>query len=273
MCNFCDGKKVSVIDYDNYGSMGTAYGQRHGVAVRAGITMQGNMLTLDCNGSYRSRSDCYYESWGIDCDNKHAVSDKPSIKQIKYCPFCGKDLSSNKEYQREYAKINLPILRNKLSLYRKCKKIIDSYGFTVTVWEKWYVDRDKIPERGKPDRTEVNRIEKKFDINVFDNIKKLSKYVSYGYSDNEYINYDESIAKYVGNFGYVRLGECYRFDGVSTTVTVDKILDFIKENNVKKVSKDKVNEWIKKIDNTRESIDKEIKAIEAQINHIQDECD
>lgn len=42
---------------------------------------------LDANGSYHSKSDCYYEDEGIDIDNENAINSKAEYIKIKYCPF------------------------------------------------------------------------------------------------------------------------------------------------------------------------------------------
>lgn len=49
---------------------------------------------LDANGSYHSKSDCYYEDEGIDIDNENAINSKAEYIKIKYCPFCGKEIKS-----------------------------------------------------------------------------------------------------------------------------------------------------------------------------------
>lgn len=95
MCKFCDNlAKTNLMHYDNYDSMGISYGQYSGVNVQSNLYINGNMLILDGNGSYRSRSDCYYEDAGLEINNERAHNSKADYIQIKYCPFCGKEIKS-----------------------------------------------------------------------------------------------------------------------------------------------------------------------------------
>lgn len=95
MCKFCDNLiKTNLMHYDNHDAMGISYGQYSGVNVQANLYINGNMLILDGNGSYRSRSDCYYEDAGLDIDNERAHNSNADYIKIKYCPFCGKEIKS-----------------------------------------------------------------------------------------------------------------------------------------------------------------------------------
>ena len=95
MCKFCDNlDKTNLMHYDNYDSMGISYGQYSGVNVQSNLYINGNMLILDGNGSYRSRSDCYYEDAGLEINNERAHNSKADYIKIKYCPFCGKEIKS-----------------------------------------------------------------------------------------------------------------------------------------------------------------------------------
>ena len=80
--------------YDNRSSMNVYYGQYQGVMVASSLVMKGNMLMMSAGGNYRSRSDCYYEDLGIDCDGQGANRGKTACIKINYCPFCGKKLDS-----------------------------------------------------------------------------------------------------------------------------------------------------------------------------------
>ena len=91
MCKFCDSKKEkNVLLYDNHNSMNIHYGQYQGVHVNASLTLKGNMLILNGSGNYRSRSDCYYEDQGLDCDGEFSKNASDEYIKIEYCPFCGK---------------------------------------------------------------------------------------------------------------------------------------------------------------------------------------
>lgn len=95
MCEFCDNIiKINLMHYDNHDSMGISYGQYSGVNVQSNLYINGNMLILDGNGSYRSRSDCYYEDAGLEINNERAHNSKADYIKIKYCPFCGKEIKS-----------------------------------------------------------------------------------------------------------------------------------------------------------------------------------
>ena len=95
MCKFCDNlTKTNLMHYDNRYAMGVSYGQYSGVNVQSNLYINGNMLILDGNGSYRSRSDCYYDAEGLDIENERAHDSKANYIKIKYCPFCGKEIKS-----------------------------------------------------------------------------------------------------------------------------------------------------------------------------------
>ena len=95
MCKFCDNlTKTNLMHYDNRYAMGVSYGQYSGVNVQSNLYINGNMLILDGNGSYRSRSDCYYDAEGLDIENEMAHDSKANYIKIKYCPFCGKEIKS-----------------------------------------------------------------------------------------------------------------------------------------------------------------------------------
>jgi hypothetical protein len=63
-------------------------GEHKGVCVYSNMYMQGNMLLLNGGGSYRSESDIYYESQGVEIDPE--ISAKSDMRYIKidFCPFC-----------------------------------------------------------------------------------------------------------------------------------------------------------------------------------------
>jgi hypothetical protein len=88
-------------------------GQYQGVNVMADLSMKGNMLILNGSGSYRSRSDCYYEDEGLDCDNEGAEQTKGSYIKIEYCPFCGKKLEST-DYEKNKLKDTIEAVKCKL---------------------------------------------------------------------------------------------------------------------------------------------------------------
>ena len=72
MCKFCDNNKSKkILSYDNANSMNISYGQYQGVNIYASLSMKENMLLLEGSGSYRSKSDCYYDD-ELDCNSEYA---------------------------------------------------------------------------------------------------------------------------------------------------------------------------------------------------------
>jgi len=121
MCQYCNNNKDhQLMHYDNRSSMNVYYGQYQGVMVASSLVMKGNMLMMSAGGNYRSRSDCYYEDMGLDCDGQGANRGKAACIKIKYCPFCGKELNSkvfeNKSVQDKIdkAKEELNVLKRQL---------------------------------------------------------------------------------------------------------------------------------------------------------------
>ena len=105
MCKYCDNK-TKILSYDNHDNMKISFGQYSGVHVWSELFMNGNALVLDAGGSYRSESDCYYDSEGLECDGKSAAYKKGTYLKIKYCPFCGKKINS-KSFELMKAKEDL----------------------------------------------------------------------------------------------------------------------------------------------------------------------
>lgn len=99
MCKYCnDNKLKNLLSYDNIESMSTCMGQHKGVNVYSNMYMQGNMLLIDGGGSYKSESDIFYESQGIELDSEISAKDEMSYIKIEFCPFCGRKLDS-KDYE------------------------------------------------------------------------------------------------------------------------------------------------------------------------------
>lgn len=121
MCKYCNNNKDhQIMYYDNRSSMNVYYGQYQGVMVASSLVMKGNMLMMSAGGNYRSRSDCYYEDMGVDCDGQGANRGKAACIKINYCPFCGKKIDSkvfeNKSVQDKIdkAKKELDVLKRQL---------------------------------------------------------------------------------------------------------------------------------------------------------------
>ena len=99
MCKFCDDNKLkNLLSYNNVESMPKCMGEHKGISVFSNMYMQGNMLLIDGDGSYRSESDIFYESQGLEIDNEVSAKGKMRYIKIKFCPFCGRKLD-NKDYE------------------------------------------------------------------------------------------------------------------------------------------------------------------------------
>lgn len=111
MCKFCDSnKEKNVLSYDNHDSMNIHCGQYQGVHVNASLTIKGNMLILNGSGNYRSRSDCFYENEGLDCDGEFSENASDKYIKIEYCPFCGKKLEST-EFEKKNTKDKIETIK------------------------------------------------------------------------------------------------------------------------------------------------------------------
>lgn len=128
MCKFCDSnKEKDILSYNNHDSMNVYYGQYQGVSIYADLSMKGNMLILNASGSYRSRSDCYYEDEGIDCDGEHSNDSQGKYVKIKFCPFCGKKLDST-EFEKKDTEDTIKSLEKKL---KKAQTQLEQLGLHV----------------------------------------------------------------------------------------------------------------------------------------------
>jgi predicted transcriptional regulator len=170
MCKYCNPKDkspVSILNYDNSDSVDTYYGQLCGVMVSSSLTMEGDKLSLNGFGSYRSRSDCYYEDNGLDIDNECSNESKQSYIQIKYCPFCGRKLEST-----VYEKTSLTDKREELHnrMTELSKKLDSEYVIFDVDWPQ----SRKLNEDGMPELTPA-------EIKKAAGRKKMRVSVRYGY--------------------------------------------------------------------------------------------
>jgi len=185
MCKFCDdltGKNI--LNYDNRDNMSISYGQYKGVNVYGSVYMQGNMLTLAGGGSYRSEFDCYYEAEGLDdCDGESAHRSKESYIQIKYCPFCGKEIKSVL-YEKTKTNDEIIELKNKL---KEIKIDLDYSNMFINF--EWNINKrtpEEIDKMVEEHRKEVEAHGWKF-VNVESYIESI-QYYGYieKYSDNPF---------------------------------------------------------------------------------------
>lgn len=147
MCKFCDSNKEKyVLSYNNHSSMNIYCGQYQGVYVNADLKMKGNMLMLSGKGSYRSRTNCYYEDEGLDCDDDEEAKTSPAkCIKVEYCPFCGKKLEST-EFEKKQTKQMINSITNKLKTTKKKNTLYAKFTFIAKgdiyekaknmVWEK-----------------------------------------------------------------------------------------------------------------------------------------
>ena len=153
MCEFCDNlTETNLMHYDNYDAMRISYGQYSGVNVQANLYINGNMLILDGNGSYRSRSDCYYEDEGLEIDNEKAHNSNADYIKIKYCPFCGKEIKS---VLYEKTKTNDEIIELKDKL-KELKKDLDYSNMFINF--EWSLNKrtpEEIDKMVEEERAEV----------------------------------------------------------------------------------------------------------------------
>ena len=132
------------MSYDNADSRPTSFGQYSGVGVTADLKMNGNCLSLEVWGRYRSQSSCYYDSEGLDIDDDATSDDvDPKTLKINFCPFCGRNLQEDKTYIKTLAKTKLPKLKEEkkaLKHLRKNVKIIVSAWKSIPATPKKDVD-------------------------------------------------------------------------------------------------------------------------------------
>ena len=260
MCKFCDSKKEKeVMSYDNYESMDICYGQYQGVNVVANLSMKGNMLILNGSGSYRSRSDCYYENEGLDCDNENSEVSEGSYIRIKYCPFCGKKLESN-EFEIKKTKDEIDAVKHKLEAAKeKLSSITIKVDFSFkTNDEASYKKAEEmlwenliICARMKPIKIET----------ILKEFGNLKAHVSYDdLCDCQELEFDKGIT-----FRGSSRGEFYGYTYSVTEEQYDTLVDMglIKRNDIKlagiRNKKAKVQEMVDKLNNKLISLQKKLK--------------
>jgi len=180
MCEFCDNlDKTNLMHYDNRYAMAVSYGQYSGVNVQSDLYINGNMLILDANGSYRSRSDCYYDAEGLDIENEKSYNSKPNYIKIKYCPFCGKEIKSVL-YEKTKTNDEISELKNKLKELKKDLNYSNMFiNFKWSLNERTSEEIDKMVEEYK------NRSTNKDDYRPIVSVYRESiKY--YGYIEKYY---------------------------------------------------------------------------------------
>jgi len=194
MCKFCDSlKEKSLVSYNNRKNMDIYCGQYQGVNVYGTVYMKGNMLSIGCSGSYRSRFDCYYEDEGLECDNENAHTSNNSYIHIQYCPFCGRKLEDH-TYEKQKTNDDLKKLKEKLKWLEQ-----DLRDYSLVVVCDWFCNKRILHNveiwPGKlGDRTEYDYIEYKNDSpltfnQISEKFPKVSLKVYYGRPQKDWNKY------------------------------------------------------------------------------------
>ena len=205
MCKFCDDlAERNILHYDNRDNMSISYGQYKGVNVHSSVYMQGNMLTLNGGGSYRSGFDCYYEAEGLDdCDGEMAHNSKGSYIQIKYCPFCGKKIKSVL-YEKTKTNDEIIELKNKLN---KLKKDLNYSNMFINF--EWSLNKRTPEEINK--MVEERRKEVEAKGWIFTGAESYAERIQYyGYDEKYYDNpltLNELKEKFTGIKGNIIYGD------------------------------------------------------------------
>ena len=264
MCEYCNKKNnISLLNYNNAKNMNVCCGQHRGVNVYSTVSMQGNVLFLDANGSYRSNSDCYYEEQGIDSPNEYANHANKSYIKIEFCPFCGKKLDSNLyevlELKKKKANVEKKIkkIRDKLpNMKLFCQFVLYDYPFQKIKNDNYF---------DVPEVDDMNIVE----LSNFNNVKT---YVYYGV---DYINFeskvlteDSAIKLKVRKWNTkTKLAEvvtlCYAIDEDMYSKLVE--LKLIKRNS-KKLKK--FNEENNKLQNDYVRLEFQLKELNKKINEL-----
>lgn len=289
MCKFCDNiSKINLMHYDNHASMGISYGQYCGVNVQSNLYINGNMLILDANGSYRSRSDCYYEDEGIDIDNEMAYNSKAEYIKIKYCPFCGKEIKSV-IYEKTKNNDEIVKLKNKL---KELKTELDySKMFINFEWKLKKRTPEEINKIIEEDKKEVEAKGYKF-INSNSYIESI-QYYNYKekYFDNPLtlkeltekftdikahiiygnISEEDRFSKLPDKFTLdtkIISGSFYRptYYGTYTYILTDEMYEKLAELGYIQKNDSKYNAMVKK----REKIKEEIKKTKDKLNKLKE---
>jgi len=267
MCKFCNSlKEKTIVSYDNRASMNISYGQRQGVNVYGDVYIKGNMLSIKCSGSYRSSSDCYYESWDIDCDDEYSSDSEPNYIQIQYCPFCGCKL---KDHTYEIQKANDDIKNLKYDL-KWLEQDLRDYSIIVNciwecnkrilhnveVWPGHYGDRTEYDyiEYDNDNPLTINQIKKKY--------PKINFNISYGKPQNDWNKYIYAELPILDLTTKIRCNWSGRgqWHAISYKLTDEMYFEFVKlgyiKHNEKKYNELKKNQEniLNKITNTKEEI-------------------
>ena len=268
MCKFCDSKKEKeVMSYDNYKSMNVYCGQYQGVNVVAALSMKGNMLSLKGSGSYRSRSDCYYENEGLDCDNEGASDSPGSYIKIEYCPFCGKKLEST-EFDKKKTKDEIEFIKREL---KEAQDVFSSNGLHVSFTfkakgEKLYKRAKELMWKDFDGDCKINTITLDTILKEFGNLKA---HIMYGKNDRDYYYGNEPSPAFNPKEGVKFSGSSFgEFYGTIYSITEEQYymlvdMGLVKRNEAKltgvKNKQAKIQNDIDKFKRKLESLNKELK--------------
>lgn len=288
MCKFCDNLiKTNLMHYDNYDSMRISYGQYSGVNVQSNLYIDGNMLILDANGSYRSRSDCYYEAEGLDINNERSYNSKADYIKIKYCPFCGKEIKSVL-YEKTKTNDEIIELKNKL---KELKSDLDYSNMFINF--EWSLNKrtpEEIDKMVEEHRKEVEA--KGWKFTGRDSYAERVQY--YGYDEKYYDNpltlkeLKEKFSNVKGDIIYGNVREDDRYGDLPdkftldtkirsgsyfhptyyarTYILTDKMYEKLAELGYIQKNDSKYNAMVKK----REKINKEIEKTKNKLNELKE---
>lgn len=258
MCKYCDNENTkSVLSYDNSDSMNICDGQYCGVKVYAELKMKGDMLMLSGRGGYRSESDCYYESQGLECDGEFSTVSKDSYIKIEYCPFCGKKLQG---FEYEMTCTNDKIKEIKDNLYKLNKNKLYNSVLMYVVYEK-SVHPKTLAEAEKEKVSELTLDE------ILDNFDKVQIDIFY---PDDYEYRDWYLEQY-STFKFNQLLKCngsryYEHYSKKYIVEDEEFEELINRGLVERDDE----KW-KKMLETRAKIEKDIKKTNAQLHKMQEE--
>lgn len=268
MCKCCESQASILMTFDNRRSMDVYCDQYQGVNVCAQLGMVGNMLELNGGGSYRSKSDCYYESEGLEIDNKYSKRARSSYLKIQYCPFCGKKLNST-VYEKTIATEQIELLQKELE---KTKEDLKYYHLTMSiVWEypnrKPKCDYWHIMQEGKEhwmddENFTIEELVQKGAKISFEILYEAEK--GWDNPDEALLNFEDKIECNLVHYGQLE-SRWY----IVTEETLDKLqkmklLPRIERKKIAKLNKDKENllQKAKTIEDTIDKLNEELKSYE-----------
>ena len=278
MCKFCSSKnkkEINILNYDNHDHMNISYGQYQGVSVYSSLNMKGNMFILGASGSYRSKSDCYYEEWGLDCDNELAKEGNRSYIKIKYCPFCGKEIIST-DYEINKANDDIKELEEKINtLKRKLNKYNIFFNITFDDIGTKYDNKGNLLYNAFYNDVDYKHTD--YDNNNGLTLQELSKYYQNikcqvmflnKMSSNYFYRYHEEYSYPTYNIDDKIKCNCFSFGRFNSS---NYIISEETYYQLQKLGFVKVNKTqVKEINDKRKEIETKIESLNSKIKELED---